>query len=46
MREYHLELFNLIIVANNNINFKTKEKTWSIIWIDFCNVQMKSWFFF
>ena len=27
MREYHLELFNLIIVANNNINFKTKEKT-------------------
>ena len=26
MREYHLELVNLIIVANNNINFKTKEK--------------------
>ena len=42
MREYHLELFNLIIVANNNINFKTKEKTWSIIWTDFCYVQMKS----
>ena len=43
MREYHLELFNHIIVANNNINFKTKKKkTWSIIWIDFCYVQMKS----
>ena len=47
MREYHLELFNHIIVANNNINFKNKEKNLidNLNWFLLCTNEILVFFF-